>query len=166
MAVPMARLRTLIDKIIDPAVEKVAARKHFTKSVVMREVLEHNGLRNTMAEIRARYGEWKFDQVILKYTHDQIGRRLQVRDAFNLRVYGCYSVGTRERRWQRFATMNVTQLELMQKSLRTQAERLLFKAEGIQFFIDALREIGRYAKVEEVYEKVIPLILAQRNKAA
>jgi hypothetical protein len=99
----VAKEKTPIDRIIEPALEKVAARRenrYFYKSEVLAEVLKHRSLKNMLDEMKAKWPDWKFDEVIRRYITDRVGQALQKRDANKIRVYECYGAGESERRWQ------------------------------------------------------------------
>jgi len=160
--------RTPIDKLIEPAVQKVAktTKGYFLKSEVVNEIRAQRGLGSALAKIRATYTEWKFDQVILRYVDRRVGEVLAMKDTNGIRVYECYGAGNRERRWLPLRAMTADMLRAVMQETRVQARQLEIKGAGYEFFIDALAKLPSTATVGEVYEKVAPLIREYRAKAA
>lgn len=164
----MTLQRTPIDKLIEPAVQKVAARTkgYFLKSEVVSEVRGYRSLGAALAQIKARYATWKFDQVILRYIDTRVAQVLQVRDANGIRIYENYAAGNRERRWLPLRAMTADTLRAVMQETRVQARQLELKGEGYQFFLDELRKLPPTARLDEVYDKVVPKIQAYRAQSA
>jgi len=159
----MAQERTPLDRLIDPAVERVGkSRSYFKKSEVIAEVRKNRALNRMLTEMRNKYRAWKFDQIIVRYMEGAIGSVLQRRDANGIRIYECYSVGSRERRWQPLRAMTLTTLRAVMAEARTQARQLELKGEGYEYFEKELEKLGPNARVEQVYDQAVPLILAHR----
>ena len=164
----MTQERTPIDKLIEPAVNKVAktTKGYFLKSEVVNEIRGQRGLGSALAKLKATYSVWKFDQVIVRYIDRRVGEVLAMKDFNGIRVYECYSTGNRERRWLRLRAMTADMLRAVMQETRVQARQLELKGAGYQFFIQELAKLAPTATVDEVYDKVAPKIRAYRAKSA
>jgi hypothetical protein len=149
---------TPIDKLIEPAVKRVAEREtgYFQKNEIVTEVLKNKNLSGMLADIKKRFGGWKFDTVILRYIDGRVGQVLQQRDGNRIRVYECYAAGGRERRWLPLRAMTADTLLAVMRETRTQARQLEIKGEGYEFFYNELK--GTKLTIEDVYDKVVPMI--------
>ncbi len=155
-----------IDKVIEACVHRVAlkraAGRSFRKSEVVVEVGKHRDIRRILADVRARYTEWKVEYIILRYITHRIDRVLQARDANGIRVFECYASGQRERNWLPLRAMDKNALRASMTEARTLSRQLEIKAGGYAFFLDELEKLPDTARVDEVYDKVLPKILALR----
>lgn len=160
--------RTPIDKLIEPAIQKVAqtTKGHFVKAEVLNELRAQRGLGSALAKIRATYANWKFDQVILRYIDMRVGQVLQMRDSNGVRVYECYSTGHRERRWNLLRAMTLKDLRGVMNDTRTQARKLELKGAGYEYFAELLDALPPTATVDEVYDEALPKIRALRAQSA
>lgn len=147
----MTRERTPIDRLVERAVEKVArasSSAYFRKSEVINELRKQRGLGNALAQLKARYQEWKFDQVILRYIEQRVGQVLQMRDAHGLRIYENYAAGESERRWMILRAMTLKDFQSVVQETRVQERDLHVKGEGYDFFMKALKLLGPTARAE------------------
>lgn len=164
---PRTREKTKIDKLIEPAIQKVAKRTadtYFWKSSVVNEVLKNRQLAGIVTDLRTRYGAWKLDQLMMRYIDSHVGHVLQQRDANGIRVYECYAVGKPERRWQPLRAMTANGLRSVMQQTRVQARQLTLKGEGYHIFLEELEKLGQPdARVDEIYEKAAPRIRALRQ---
>ena len=162
----MTRARTKVDKLVDPALKKVARKSgFFRKSEVVAEVLGNAKLASMLRDARNNYGDWGVDEIIRRHIENRTGELLQKRDAHGIRVYECYAAGEQERRWMPFRAMNADTLRAVARQARTQARQLTLKGEGYEHFIRELEKHGKDAKVEDVYDEVLPIILKHRGAA-
>ncbi len=164
----MTREQTPIDKLIDPAVVKVAkdTKSYFRKSEVVAEVTSNARVATVLKEVRSKYGGWKLDQLLLRYISDQVGRVLQQHDANGIRVYECYAAQEKERRWMPLRAMTADHLRAVMQETRTQARSLELKGTGYQYFMEELEKLNKNATVDEVYERAVPKIQTYRARAS
>jgi hypothetical protein len=155
--------QTAIDKIIEPSLEAVIRRKKgpvFYKSEVQAQILKHSKLGEVLTTIRDDYGEWGIDEVVRRYINVKLGQVLQKRDANGVRVYECYGAGESERRWQPLRALTRETLRAVMMETRTQERQLNIKGRGYQYFLDELEKLGEDATVDDVYDKVVPKLVA------
>jgi hypothetical protein len=159
--------RTPVDRLVQPAVERVAARGggYFKKSEVVQAITKERRVSSLLTDLRTRHGAWKIDQLILRYIDGRVGHILQMRDANGIRVYECYAAGEKERRWMPLRAMTANTLRAVMQETRTQARYLTIKGEGYQYFLTELEKLGEEATVEDVYDKVIGRIQTYRASA-
>lgn len=156
--------RTPLDRLIQPAVERVAARGggYFKKSEVVLSIVKRDKVAALLADLRTRHGAWQIDQLILRYINGKVGAEVQRRDSNGVRIYECYAAGERERRWMPLRAMTANTLRAVMQETRTQARQLELKGEGYEYFLRELEKLSESATVDDVYEKVIDRIRAHR----
>ena len=155
----MTKPQTMIDRLIEPAVRKSAQRPgYFRKSQVVNEVLNSSKLGKMLADIERRYPGWDLHEIIGRYITGRVGSVLQQRDSNGIRVYECYSTGESERRWMPIRAMTVDHLRAVMTETRKQARHLEIKASGYELMIKELEKLSDTATVDQVYDKVVPLI--------
>jgi len=155
--------QTAIDKIIEPALEAVVRKKQgrvFYKSEVQAEILKNSRLGDVLRAIREDYDEWGIDEVVRRYIATKLTQVLQKRDANGVRVYECYGAGESERRWQPLRALTRDTLRAVMMETRTQERQLNIKSRGYQYFLDELEKLGPDATVADVYDTVVPRLVA------
>jgi hypothetical protein len=162
----VTRERTPLDRLIQPAVERVAARgAYFQKKEVVNTVSSDKKVGALLGDLRSRHGGWKIDQLIVRYIEAKVGEVLQMRDGNHIRVYECYAVGHGERRWMPLRAMNADTLRAVMQETRTQERQLHIKGAGYEYFLNELEKLGKGATVNDVYDQVIDRIRARRASA-
>jgi len=160
----MTKPKTMIDRLIEPAIIRAAKRPgYFHKSQVVNEVLNSSKLGGMLVDIEKRYSGWDLDEIIRRYITGRVGSVLQQRDSNGIRVYECYSASESERRWMPIRGMTVNHLRAVMQETRTQARHLEVKAAGYQMMIKELEKLSDTAIVDQVYDKVVPLIKEARS---
>lgn len=156
--------RTPLDRQIQPAVERVAARGggYFKKSEVINTIMKQRRLAALLADLRTRHGAWQIDQLVLRYIYGKVGTELQRRDSNGIRIYECYAAGERERRWMPLRAMTSNTLRAVMQETRTQARQLQLKGEGYEYFLRELEKLDEAATVDDIYDQVIDRIRAHR----
>ena len=156
--------RTPLDRLVQPAVERVAARGggYFTKSEVIVSITKQRRVAALLADLRIRHGAWKVDALILRYILGKVGTELQRRDSNGVRIYECYAAGQRERRWMPLRAMTAKALRAVMQETRTQARQLELKGEGYEYFLRELEKLDEAATVGDIYDQVIDRIRAHR----
>jgi hypothetical protein len=115
----------------------------FYKSEVRSIMLRHKKLAEALRVIGDQYAEWGIEGV---------------------RVYECYGAGESERRWQPLRGMTRDTLLAVMRETRVQERQLNLKGRGYQEFIDALEKLGPDATVADVYDEVVPKVVAQHSR--
>ena len=156
--------RTPLDRLVEPAVRRVAARGggYFKKKKVVNALTREKRVTALLADLRTRHGAWKIDQLILRYIDGKVGGELQRRDSNGIRIYECYAAGERERRWMPLLAMTANTLRALMQETRTQARQLQLKGEGYEYFMKELEKLDETATVGDVYDQVIDRIRAHR----
>ena len=122
---------TGIDKLIDPAIKKVArGTSYFRKSAVKNEVLATSSLKTALRSLDNNHPEWQFGEVIHRYVEAAVGHALQQKDANGIRVYECYAAHESERRWMKLRSMTAAQLRLVIAETHTRERQMVVKRKG------------------------------------
>lgn len=154
----MARERLPVDKLIDPAIDRVASTQgYFHPSNVVREVLQHGKLAAALKDARNRWG--RFDEIVIRYIKSSVSTRLHtLKDSFGVRVFECYAAGESERRWLRFQALTLNDLRAVMQENRKLERQIHIKGENYQAFYDELVKLAAHkpdARVGEIYDRAI-----------
>jgi hypothetical protein len=155
----MGKQHTPIDKLVESAVESLSKASYFTKTEVRRDVLKHKNLSGFLVDVGKRYPGWKFDQAIIAHVDEVISVAVRQTDAHGIRLYECYAVGNRDRRYMRLRAMKANQLRAAIQETRVQARKLDIKVRVLEYYLDLVEKVGPNASVGDVYDKALPHIL-------
>ncbi len=156
----MPKQHTPIDKLVESAVEELSNASYFTKTEVRSKVLKHKKLAPLLADISKRYPGWKFDHAISEHIDATIDVDVRRTDAHGIRLYECYAVGNRDRRYMRLRSMKANQLRATIQETRVQARKLDVKVKVYQYYLDLLEKIGPNARVDDVYDRALAKVMA------
>lgn len=150
------RTETIVDKLIEPAVKEIAARPgYFTKREVVAAVLQRRDLGQVLREIRSKFVGYGIDELVVRYIEGEVGKVLQQRDAYGIRLYECYAAEPGVYRWRAFKRMTLSELDEVIESTRTQVQKLNAKLAQYEIFREALAKRPGGTRIESVYEAVV-----------
>jgi hypothetical protein len=154
----MARERLPVDKLIEPAIDRVAATQgYFHPSDVVRAVLQHGKLADALKDLRQQWG--RFDEIVIRYIKTSVSSKLHtLKDTHGVRVYECYPAGEAERRWLRFRALTLNDLRAVIAANRKLERTIHVKGENYQAFYDELKLLTEQkpnAEVNDIYDRAI-----------